>query len=394
MRTERRILTLVLGGCALILGVSLTTWLFTQFERVNERITLPPSLEARRNPLLAAERFLTRLEIEVRTPASGAGLCTLPPAGATLVIDGLRPLCPGGTVDLRAWIASGGRVVTTPPAGHDGGGVELLERLGIHTRPVEQIKDADPTRLDLSPDTAPFHIDFAAARVLVTDNKRKGRQAWAEQGHLVQHSLGRGELLVLSSLSFMRNRAIGEHDHARFTAWLSLPRTPDAQVWLVRAPGTGPALAELLWSLVPEALIAAAVLLGVWLWSLGARLGPREVAPGRQRRDLLEHLDASAAFLWRQGQFTTLMATTRRALQRRWAQRLPHDSGNDPRAWIEPLARASGASPEALTRALLSIPDSPRDCLVQAQHLHHLWHAARHSASAPTRPPQGVHRHG
>lgn len=381
MRAERRLLVLTLLGCAIALGAGLASWLFSHVERRVERIVLPPSHEAQRNPLLAAERFLDRLEIPTVALASGASLCRLPPPVDTLILSEPRPPCPGREADLRDWIAAGGRLVTRARTEEETG-PDLLAGLGVVAKSRAITANQGPVAIRPGLKAPVFLVD-PTGRILTENAKNKGDIDASDTPFLQRFGLGDGELLVLASLDFMHNDAIGEQDHARFTAWLATPRDRAGRVWLIGHAGEQARLPALLWALAPEALISAALLLLLWLWSLGARLGPLEAPPSRQRRDLLEHLEASAAFLWRQGQFARLAHASRQGLRRRWTRQLAPDARTGSKEWIQALAEASGTPPESLARALHGVLDSPGACLEQARTLQRLWRLAQRGQPAP-----------
>lgn len=392
MHTERRLLALTLAGGAILLGASLMSWLFSHVERRVERIVLPPSHEAQRNPLLAAERFLERLDIPTVALAPGASLCRLPAPVDTLILSEPRPPCPGREADLRDWIAAGGRLVTRARTEEETGS-DLLAALGVVAESRAIIADQGP--LAIRPDLeAPVFLVDPARRILVKNAKNKGGIDASDTPFLQRLRLGDGELLVLASLDFMHNDTIGEQDHARFTAWLASPRASASRVWLIGHSGEQASLPALLWALAPEALISAALWLLLWLWSLGARLGPLEPPPSRARRDLLEHLEASAAFLWRHGQFASLAQASRQGLRRRWTHQLP-PGGPDSADGMRALAEASKTAPESLARALRGLPDSPRACLEQTRTLQRLWRLTQTRQHIPhAKPPAQKDHHG
>jgi hypothetical protein len=78
---------------------------------------------------------------------------------------------------------------------------------------------------------------------------------------------------------FLTNSGIGEHDHAALLAHLATPAA-GGWVWQLYTSDM-PGLPEVLWRVAPYALGSGAVLVGVFLWHLGWRLGPLEPPPGR-----------------------------------------------------------------------------------------------------------------
>ncbi|CAD5202077.1 hypothetical protein, partial [Pseudomonas sp. FEN] len=76
-------------------------------------------------------------------------------------------------------------------------------------------------------------------------------------------------------------------------------------------------------ALLPPALVALAALLGLWLWHVGLRQGPLQAPASRARRQLQEHLRASADFLLRRSGHEALLQALRQDILRRARKRHP-----------------------------------------------------------------------
>jgi hypothetical protein len=227
----------------------------------------------------------------------------------------------------------------------------------------------------------PLKVSFAPCWAL--EHAAAGAVALDVGGYarLVQVPVGDGWLTVASDSRFMTNSGIGEGDHALFLARLVAP-SPGGKVWLLYDSET-PGLGLLLWQAVPGALIAAALLIPIWLWSLGARLGPLALPPDRRRRDLIEHLEASGDFLWRQGQARRLVESSRERVLAAWQRRRPELRRLSPEEQATAIAKALGESPKILTEALLAQADGSGAFVEQAQRLQGLWHGARPVRTIP-----------
>ena len=137
----------------------------------------------------------------------------------------------------------------------------------------------------------------------------------------VRASWGSGTVTALVDPAFMNNRQIGSFDHAQATyELLSGPTRPAGVVLVIRA--TAPGLWRLLWQRGWMIIITAALLLACWVWLASRRFGPLQGPPPPQRRSLLEHIEATGTFLWRQGHGELLLDSTRHAVRRRIATRL------------------------------------------------------------------------
>ncbi len=401
MAPERRPLALVLTGLILIGMAAFTAWFLTNFERRTQQIPIGAAAAARRNPMLAAERFLTRLGIPAESSAGRALLRQLPPVTDTLVVNGLGPLSTARQAALRAWLQDGGRLVVeavdlwddgdddaqassddaAPAAAPDPD--DLPGAFGIRLR--ETAEDADATsgkdrdqvlaKAPWLPGGEPlsvaFHPDWylEAAGVAGTTEIIAGGRT-----RMVRLPVGAGMLTVSSDHLFLTNNRIGRHDHALFLAYLVEP-APGGKVWLLYDSAV-PWLGTLLWTAAPAGISAAAILVLVWVWSLGARLGPLEQAPDRRRRDLIEHLDAAGAFLWRHGRAAGLVEATRRQVFAVWQRRRPELHQLAQHDQIDGIAAASGLLPQQVRAALTTKADDTHEFIEQTKVLKALRHGA------------------
>lgn len=392
MTAERRLLWLVAIGIVLIVA-ALIGVVLSQLERRTIQIEVGASGDALRNPLLAAERFLARLAIPVTSESGRERLRRLPPAGDVLVVRHLGALANDRRRALDRWIRDGGRLVVTAQEARGGPTAEgtvaddLIADYGIRLR----VPEADWLAASASPDLPaevlveipgedpgrPLQVAFSGRVSLETlpELVLDGSISLDEQLLIVQLSLGDGFLTVLADDRFMTNAAIGQHDHALFTAQLLTP-SPDGRVWLLYDREM-PWLGALIWTAAPFAVVSGALCLMAWVWSLGALLGPLETVPSRARRNLMDHLDASGGFLWRQGAVEHLLAPTRRRVSALWqapnqADRQA-DEAESTQALTRAIATAAGESPDAVAAALFArVPDT-RAFVQNSALLQRLW---------------------
>jgi hypothetical protein len=400
MAPERRTLALVLTGLLLIGLAAFTAWFLSNFERRTQEIPIGAAAAARRNPMLAAERFLTRLGMPVESSAGRGLLRQLPPVTDTLVVNGLGPLSTARQAALRAWLQDGGRLVVeavdlwddavdAAPSSDDAAPAaapdpdDLPGAFGIRLRETEE--DADATSGDdrnqilakapwlpggaslsvaFHPDWYLEAVGVAGAIELIAGGRTR----------TVRLPVGAGMLTVSSDHLFLTNDRIGRHDHALFLAYLVQP-APGGKVWLLYDSAV-PWLGSLLWTAAPAGISAAAILVLVWVWSMGARLGPLEQAPDRRRRDLIEHLDAAGAFLWRHGRAAGLVEATRRQVFAVWQRRRPELHQLAQQDQIAGIAEASGLLPQQVRAALTTQADDAQGFIEQTKILKALWHGA------------------
>ena len=280
--------------------------------------------KARRDPFLAAERFLAAngLDVSRRTWIGDR----LPPGGtliATAQSFGNR-----GTADIVLnWVSAGGNLLLLLDGGEtfrtdwDTGSAdaqkrsqperdELLEKLGIAK--VEYggshvdvriagtaVKLNMPAHFTWENDREPARMEFAAADGYSIS--------------LASFHRGAGRISIAAHAEPFRNRRLGDADNA----WLLLrlagaPR--DGEVWFLN--GMKVSFFGMLWEHGWMALIAAATLLAAWLWKSLPRFGPLRAAEDTGTRDFAEHLSLTGAFLWRHRQRAQLIGPLRETVIR------------------------------------------------------------------------------
>jgi hypothetical protein len=177
---------------------------------------------------------------------------------------------------------------------------------------------------------------------------------------LVWMNLGLGRITVLNDLRFMRNDEIGDLDHAEFLWRLVREGSPPGEVLLVHGWERRSVWSILLSRAWPAA-IASLLLLGAWLWRMGARLGPiLEDAPAGNR-SLIEHVDAIGYFLWRSGRSDVLVDAARESLRRRLRARRPFLASMSRERQVATLADASGLDRNQIDAAFFAAISERRE---------------------------------
>jgi hypothetical protein len=120
----------------------------------------------------------------------------------------------------------------------------------------------------------------------------------------------------------MRNRSIGQNDHAEFL-WQLVRFQPGTGAVFVFDNPQKLSLARWLADNAWAVLAAGALLLVAWLWRVAPRFGPIAPDPEPARRRLLDHLRASGRFQWSAGGAATLAEAAREAALRRVARAQP-----------------------------------------------------------------------
>ena len=297
----------------------------------DEVVDRGPSPEALGNPYLAAEHFLREQGLVVDHANGLERLSDLPPKDRSLLLLGERGnMTPRQVDQLLDWAKSGGHLLVVAEAlwdeETDKSGDLLLDRLYIHQTlsdepdqlaPARKKKGPDLTKLYVDNETAPAYFSFDTDFNL-TDPKHLAQFSAnsAKSSHLMQLNLGQGSVTVVTDSDLWKTPGIGQHDNA----WL---------LWYLNQ-GTGVTLLfnsdvddlfTLLMRYFPQALVALAALIALALWQAGMRQGPIQAPAPKARRQLQEHLEASADFLLRRsGQGPLLHALQRdilRAARRR-----------------------------------------------------------------------------
>jgi hypothetical protein len=391
MSAETRLLRWLTGALAAILSVTAIDWFLRSFERRTTEVDTGYSAAARRNPFLAAEAFLGRLDVPAQSLAGRDLLRKLPAPGDTLVVKGLGALNAQRRAALHAWLEQGGRLIveatrtwddpSSPPPD------DFLARYGARLRDIGPSaggfspREEVVARVELEDYPYPVEVGFLP-RYYLEDlyGQARGAVAAADRLRLLQYRVGEGLLTVTSDNRFLTNSAIGHHDHALFFALLA-DWGGEGKVWLLYDSAM-PWLGAILWREAPLAVISALCLIGAFLWHLGGRLGPTLPAPTPGRRDLLAHLQASADLFWRTGVGDRLSAMTRERIEQSWLRRYPtlrRLDGDARAAWI---GNRAGMTPTEVKRGLYP-GDVAADTLAEGALLQRLCSAL--AAGAGTR---------
>src|SRR5688572_3363541 len=125
---------LLFGALACVLLAALGVRLALVFHMVEEDVPIPPGMEAQRNPLLAAQRFLAKRGV----PAVCLDLLEeLPPPGGALLLGTPDLSLPASTTGrIAAWVREGGHLIASPCQGTgwmepESSGAHLLEALDV-----------------------------------------------------------------------------------------------------------------------------------------------------------------------------------------------------------------------------------------------------------------------
>lgn len=348
-------ITLVVGGLVALLLLALVFGFLAAFEPVVEERRGAPTGEARWDPYLACRRFLTEMGVptEVRRD-----LKELPPPGSLLLISGGESMFSEADAErLLAWVEEGGRLLA--PFDH-----VLLGDLGLDV-PDTELESETETESDgeldgeirLASRLGAEHrlqLSSSARVVPMAEGLETSFTASvpSEEGFvLVRFDRGLGWVTVFADLDLFSNARIGELEHASFLWSLVTVAGQPSGAALVYGVDR-PSLGSLIWQHGWAAVVSLSILVGMTLWRRGVRFGPVLPEPPRERRSLLEHIRATADYLWRQAEVGRLVASARQGVLKRAGVRFPDFSQLPSQAKLERLAVACEVSVADLSWAL------------------------------------------
>ncbi len=301
---------------------------------------------AQRDPNLAFTRLLARMGARTEVTTAPSRLAR-PPEGGVLLIGAhrLAYMTPTRVRELDAWVQRGGMLVAqAEPPGIDD---PLLERFGVErelppkTRDRARKSQRPPEALDEEKRKARANYVASVAwpgaekplRVLqlgpglrlTGESEPPGLITATLEDRLMiaAFPMDRGRVAFVSDFNFLNNNSIALNDHAEF-AWRLATGAPEQRPGVVFLRIESPSLWEWLTENAWPVLIAAAVLLLVWLARIVPRFGPLEPEPAPVRRSLREHLGAAGRFIWSRGEATHLIDAVR---ERVWRSALRRRGG-------------------------------------------------------------------
>ncbi|SEE89541.1 DUF4350 domain-containing protein [Pseudomonas migulae] len=351
---------------AVLLG-ALSFYLYARATPYQADIDHGPSPEAQANPYLAAEHFLRKQGLTVSHANSLDILPTLEPRQRSLLLLGDRSgMTPRQIDQVLNWTRAGGRLLFIAESLWDeklGQSNDLLlDRVQVHQSLSKDLKDPptdiekDPypklTKLYLENEDAPAYATFDTAFHL--EDPKNLAQAWANSGkatHMMQLSHGLGSIIVVTDADLWKTPAIDRYDNA----WLLWYLTADTNVTLLFNTDHD-SLLTLLLRYFPQALVALMALIGLGLWHVGVRHGPLIEPAPRARRQLHEHLRASADFMWRHTGQASLLQALQHDILRRVRRRHPgFEHLGVAEQWLV-LARLTGQPTRAISQAMSPRP--------------------------------------
>lgn len=363
---NRRLLLLIgvlISGLLIALGI----YLYLNAKPYQEVLDHGPSPEAQANPYLAAEHFLRKQGLRVTHANSLDILPTLEPRQQSLLLLGERSnMSPRQADQLLNWARAGGRLLFVAEALWDEetgrSGDLLLDRVQLQQFLSKDLKDPVPksgkdpypklTKLYLEDEEAPAYTSFDTDFHL--EDPKNLAQSWANSAlgtHMMQLNYGLGSITVITDAELWKTPNIGKYDNA----WLLWYLYSDTGVTLLFNTDHDDLLTLLL-RYFPQALVALAALAGLGIWHVAMRHGPVQSPAPKARRQLQEHLRASADFLLRRSGQSSLLHALQQDILRRARHRHPGFERLGVAEQWQVLARLTRQPTRAISQALSPRP--------------------------------------
>tara|TARA_R110002096_G_scaffold67332_13_gene163438 strand:+ start:445 stop:1542 length:1098 start_codon:yes stop_codon:yes gene_type:complete len=339
---------------------------------VKEEVELGYRGEARVNPFLAAERFLTRMGLDASRQFS---LVELPNFDVVMVVPKTAIESSNQAWRVLEWAEQGGHLIYIHRDRNDflgawNAGIESDDETEAESSEAEELEDSEEPLLDwLSIEVKERRRSTKAIRVNgerleVSVPKGVGFQIepeWMLQGDVIKsggkggfsfasYPYGAGRLTLLADAYPWQNRNVGDNDHAEFL-WKIVTLQPGAAaVWLLRSARTS--FWALLWKYGWMPLLSLLVFVIFWLWRSVPRFGPKLPSPEPAPREFTSHLAMSGGFLWKHHCVSPLLGPIRRRIQRRYQQKALTFGEADVEDMLVSLADSSGLPVEKVRKAM------------------------------------------
>jgi len=366
-----------------VLVAALGVYLYLKATPYQVEIDHGPSPEARANPYLAAQLFLRQQGLSVDHANGLDILPSLDPHRHSLLLLGDRyNMTPRQIDQVMNWTRGGGRLLFVAESlwdeklGHSND--LLLDRVQLRQSLSKDLKEPPPdvgddpypqlTKLYLEDENAPAYAGFDTAFHL--EDPKNLAQAWANSAratHMMQLDYGLGSIIVVTDADLWKTPAVEQYDNA----WLLWYLTADTRVTLIFNTDHD-SLPTLLLRYFPQALVALFALIGLGFWHFGVRQGPLLEPAPKARRQLQEHLRASADFLLRRNGQAGLLQALQQDILRRVRRRHP---GFEQLAVAEQwllLARLTGQPTRAISQAMSPRPNQRLSSVEFSRQVAHL----------------------
>ncbi|PID45018.1 MAG: hypothetical protein CSB47_10260 [Proteobacteria bacterium] len=398
---QRLIAGLAFGALAWLLWTGLDN-----LEYVDEVSFRPLTGEARSNPLYASRLFLKGMGIPTQTVESLQSLNKLPDTDTVLFISATRYNQREEQFEaILDWVKRGGHLITRSVLDWDSYATDNEEHnaedtavdtdndkpnadseiptappdtaansdndnpaasadplqlyLGVYTGKAIPFDEKDAETLQLPEADKPLEIanDYYRAIDLSPDNDQQGltQVKLNDRNFIIHQQVGKGLITLVSDFTFIENYNIDDYDHAEILWHLVHANNRSLQqpaaIWLIHSEEM-PHLFRIIWKHFWPFCIMLGGLLLIWMLRVSHRFGPLIPKEGEDRRNLLEHIEASGNYYWKNKEQAILIDSTRHAVQQQLAKRIPawHAMSNDQQAHL--LAERVGIDEQQILHLL------------------------------------------
>ena len=393
-----------------VLLIGLIGWaLYLSIEFYEETEESGWSIDALRNPYLAAQKFMNESGIEVTDVDSLLKLDELSMLGTLFFSDANQVQTPRQLQQVMDWLDVGGNVIyTADSVSHDDDlllkefavNVEwreyedeeeveqtsLSETMREYNRQIEDGKSREEIASSLgetqeSITTIQFDDDIGVLQVAFNDAKiltqpyisdadsdtihQPFSWSYSEYGvHMMQFEVGSGLLTIISDPGIWTSYQIDQYDHA-YLLWLL--SSGKGNFAILRS-----VLRDSIWALMArnasELLIAAGLIVLIWIWRTGYRFGRLLPRDRSQSRALGEYFSSISHYLWHRRHGEYLVAALRQRVLRRAGLTLGEFLRADQQRQFELIAQRCDLNPDSVTRAF-SVNDFNETSFVQTVRL-------------------------
>lgn len=311
--------------------------------------------EARRNPFLAAEKFLKKVSVDFETRHDFSLFDDGIGEFDTIFINGSRiGMSKARRESMQQWVNKGGHLVLLATEFYEyefnSSRDKFLDELGL------RFYDSSDDYNDYSDEESLTQLKFDGFEDVTTARFHSygyiedtsgeasfvGGNEYADQ--FIQYQSGEGLVTILVDFSLWHNYRIEQNDHAMLLTQL-IGSSPKA--WLVYNR-VQPSLLALLWRHAPLVFISALLILVLVLVGKLWRKGPAIQDQAPVQREIMQHIAAAGEFAYRGDQGHGLLQQNMQAINHRMSQLVHGYLRLTPTKQIEKLSSITGIPREEL----------------------------------------------
>lgn len=350
-----------------IVFAGIVVFILTQFRWDSEVVEFGWQAEAHFNPYKAAESYLQRLGGIVETSRDTGLFSSLPSHDDLMFVASDRIALSGAQVDdFLKWIEQGGKAVIAaqntwfesensavsvrPDLLLDAFGVavearqasDLIPLIDNEGNTVEQRVENCSLRKKYDEGyRCPIDIEQRLVRVSIGDEDEVITLLFESEAHfivkdtdvietqigtidgpqLLQFRYGEGLVTLIIDDGIWRNHALKYFDHGLLLGKISQSRR---KIWLIYSMNQGAHWVQLLWANAWPLVVSGLLTLFAFIWTVSVRFGSIAAPADSRGRDIVDHIEATARFVWKAGGESILLASLQRDVLIKANKRLPN----------------------------------------------------------------------